>query len=194
MKKGGNIQVPNASLQCWEPQGFYTFACFQQKKSVDLERNYGWNVWLKNDGAQSLPLISHWVASWSPAWQTPLILNCTYTTKCMRVVSFFSLSFLCLNLDPEKGAMSAYPEFKPTAANRPPFIHFKWRAELIKKIFPDGTNKWTRYQQMLYKITQRGTLKLRVSKAAAILIHVCIRYKIKDQVRFVETLARNASQ
>ncbi len=46
---------------------------------------------------------------------------------------FLSLSFLCLNLDPEKSAMSAYPEFKPTAANRPPFIHFKWRAELIKK-------------------------------------------------------------
>lgn len=45
---------------------------------------------------------------------------------------FFSL--LRLNLDPEKGVMSTYPEFKPAAANRPPFIHFKWRAELIKKI------------------------------------------------------------
>lgn len=45
-----------------------------------------------------------------------------------------------------------------------------------------------------FKITQRGTLKLRVLTAAAILIHVCIRYKIEDQVRFVETLTRNSSQ
>lgn len=151
-------------------------------------------MWLKNDGVQSLTLISHWVASWSPAWQTLLILNCTYITKCMRVVSFFlSLSF-AWTLILKKVQCQPTLNSSPPQANRPPFIHFKWRAELIKKIFPDGTNKWTRYQQMLYKITQRGTLKLRVLKPAAILIHVCIRYKIKDQVRFVETLARNASQ
>jgi len=47
---------------------------------------------------------------------------------------------------------------------------------------------------MLFKITQHGTLKLRVFTAAAILIRVCIRYKIKDQVRFVEILTRNSSQ
>lgn len=52
----------------------------------------------------------------------------------MCVVGFFSL--LCLNLDPEKGAMSAKPEFKPTTANRPPFIHsfiLNGEQELIKK-------------------------------------------------------------
>lgn len=47
---------------------------------------------------------------------------------------------------------------------------------------------------MLFKITQHGTLKLRVFTAAAILIDVCIRYKIKDQVSFVEILTRNSSQ
>lgn len=136
MKKGGNHSSCERVPWMLGASGFLHLCLLFSKKILLIWRGImGKKVWLKNDGAQSLPLISHWVASRSPAWQTPLILNCTYITKCMCVVIFFlSLSLPRLNLDPEKGVMSAYPECKPAAANRPPFIHFKWRAELIKNI------------------------------------------------------------